>query len=247
MPFEPHAVHRLHTYRQSMSTKPYASRGKSQIRCELCLLAKQYCTCEFRQSLNSNITFLLLMYNTEVLKPSNSGRLIADLIPRTHAHLWSRTEPDAQVIAMIEDSQNQPFVVFPAEYACDTQTVMRDLKPQDIEQGKKPLFILLDGSWREAKKMFRKSLYLNHLPVLSFTPDTVAKYGLRKGSRDFQLGTAEVAALVLGASGEPENAASLNAWFELFIESSIYGRHRKRPEDLRCLKDLQSEFLQTLT
>ncbi|MDI8992988.1 DTW domain-containing protein, partial [Salmonella enterica subsp. enterica serovar Anatum] len=33
--------------------------------------------------------------------------------------------------------------------------------------GKPPLFIMLDGTWPEARKMFRKSPYLDHLPVIS--------------------------------------------------------------------------------
>jgi DTW domain-containing protein YfiP len=111
---------------------------------------------------------------------------------------------------------------------------------------KKPLFILLDGSWREAKKMYRKSPYLHHLPVLSFSPTAVAKYGLRKGSRDFQLGTAEVATLVLAASGEANNAHSLNAWFELFIETSRYGKNATRHDFLRPLDELRDNFIASL-
>lgn len=186
------------------------------------------------------------MYDDEVLKPSNSGRLIADLIPQTHAYIWSRTDTNPKILAMIEHPDYQPFVVFPGEYACEGQVVLDQLAPTAIGEGKKPLFILLDGSWREALKIFRKSPYLHKLPLLSFTPDTVAKYGLRKGSRDFQLGTAEVAALALAASGEVANAKSLNAWFELFIEASVYGRNRTSKADLTPLNELQANFASTL-
>ncbi len=247
MRFEPHAIHQLYQYRKSISTRPYSARGKNQIRCQLCLLAEKYCTCAFRQQLQSDNAFLLIMYDDEVLKPSNSGRLIADLIPETHGYIWSRTQPNPKMLALINNPDYQPFVIFPSEYAYDNQTVLDELAPTTIEAGKKTLFILLDGSWREAIKIFRKSPYLHHLPLLSFTPDTVAKYGLRKGSRDFQLGTAEVAALALAASGETDNAASLNAWFELFIESSIFGRNRISTADLTPLHTLQENFRQTVS
>jgi DTW domain-containing protein YfiP len=248
MTLEPHAVHKLYQYRKSISTRPYTARGKNVIRCQLCLLAKQYCTCEFRQQVRSNNTFLLIMYDDEVLKPSNSGRLIADIIPQTHAYIWSRTEPDPAILELISNPAYQPLLIFPGEYAYENQPVLNQLPPVTAakNEGKQILFILLDGSWREALKMFRKSPYLHQLPLLSFTPDTVAKYGLRKGSRDFQLGTAEVAALALDASGETDNALSLNAWFELFIEASTYGRNRKRSEDLIPLSQLQANFTQTI-
>jgi len=186
------------------------------------------------------------MYDDEVLKPSNSGRLIADLIPETHAYIWSRTQANRKMLALIQSPEYQPFVIFPGEYACDNQPVVSEVEPSSIGEGKRPLFIMLDGSWREAIKMFRKSPYLHALPLLSFTPETAAKYGLRKGSRDFQLGTAEVASLALGVSGEQDNAASLNAWFELFIESSIFSRSRKNTSDLTPLVDLTQAFKATL-
>ncbi|NRD73974.1 DTW domain-containing protein [Shewanella sp. VB17] len=238
-----HAVHQLYQYRKAISSRPYGARGKKLIRCELCLLSKQYCTCECRRQLMSNNAFLLIMYDDEVLKPSNSGRLIADLIPDTHAYIWSRTQANRKMMLVIENPIYQPFVVFPSEYACEDQQILSKVEPSMIQKGKTPLFILLDGSWREAIRMFRKSPYLHGLPLLSFTPDTVAKYGLRKGSRDFQLGTAEVAALALAAAGEIENAASLNIWFELFIESSIFSRSRKSTDDLSPLFALRSQFI----
>jgi DTW domain-containing protein YfiP len=108
------------------------------------------------------------MYDTEVLKPSNTGKLIADVIPDTFAFLWSRTTKNDELLALLNDEKWQPFVVFPQEYA-DSQ---RQVFTQKVvcTQGKRPLFVMLDGSWREAKKMFRKSPYLDKYPMVSFDP-----------------------------------------------------------------------------
>ena len=122
------------------------------------------------------------------------------------------------------------------------QTLVSELEPRRQESTKKPLFIMLDGSWREAIKMFRKSPYLHDLPLLSFIPETAAKYGLRKGSRDFQLGTAEVAVLALAASGEKSNAEALSIWFEPFITASKFSRSRQSNKDLSPLKTLSDTF-----
>ena len=244
MNLKQHAIHKLYQYRKAISTRPYGARGKNLIRCELCLLAQTYCTCQSRRQLVSDNAFLLIMYDDEVLKPSNSGRLIADLIPDTHAYIWSRTQANRKMLALIQDPRYQPFVIFPGEYAYPDQTVVSELKPTGLDSTKKPLFIMLDGSWREAIKMFRKSPYLHDLPLLSFTPETVAKYGLRKGSRDFQLGTAEVAVLALAASGEKGNAEVLSIWFELFIAASMFSRSRQSNKDLSPLNQLAQEFTQ---
>jgi DTW domain-containing protein YfiP len=222
----PHAVHKLYEYRKSLSTKPFGARGKNLVRCNLCLLAQQYCTCEFRSQLKTNAAFMLLMYDDEVLKPTNSGRLIADLVPDTWAFLWSRTEVSDEVLALLNDDRFQPFVVFPGEYANDGQRVIGQVTTDELK-GKRPLFIMLDGRWRVAIKMFRKSPYLAGLPILSFDAGTIAKYALRKGTREFQFGTAEVAAMAIGAMGEEGNAARLSTWFDLFVESSLLGRNRR--------------------
>ncbi|MFQ6372356.1 tRNA-uridine aminocarboxypropyltransferase [Shewanella sp. YIC-542] len=244
-----HAVHRLHAYRKSIATRPYAARGMKVRRCDRCLLPLQVCTCPSCRRLASATAFALVMYDTEVLKPSNSGRLIADLIPDTHAFLWSRTNPDPQLLALLANPDYQPFLVFPGDYALPSQQVIEvlpDMPPlaRQYATGKKPLFILLDGCWREAVKMFRKSPYLQSLPMLSFHPDTLARYQLRKGQREFQLGTAEVAALVLDAWGERENAQALQLWFQVFVQASLWSRSARAPECLMRMQTLLAEFNQ---
>lgn len=164
-----HAVHKLHQYRKSISTTTYKARGQRVIRCPLCQLAKQFCICAMspgKTSIETSAGFLLLMYDTEVLKPSNTGKLIADLIPDTFAFLWSRTEENPELLTVLNDEQWFPMVVFPQEYAEPERQVFTN--KVECPAGKRPLFIMLDGSWREAKKMFRKSPYLNRFPMVSF-------------------------------------------------------------------------------
>ncbi|MCW0470822.1 DTW domain-containing protein [Vibrio chagasii] len=47
--------------------------------------------------------------------------------------------------------------------------MVQDL-PQMRNQIKKLLLIFIDGSWREARRIFRRSEYLQDLPVLSIEP-----------------------------------------------------------------------------
>ncbi|WP_434931894.1 tRNA-uridine aminocarboxypropyltransferase [Shewanella sp. HL-SH5] len=237
-----HAVHQLYLYRKSLSTKPFGARGKKLVRCDLCLLGEQFCTCALRQLLTSTVSFLLVMYNDEVLKPTNSGRLIADLIPDTHAFLWDRTSPPQAMLALLDNPIYQPYLIFPQQYIESHQPVINHVDTQQLA-GKRPLLVMLDGSWREAIKMYRKSTYLHSMPVLSFSPEILATYALRKGSHDFQLGTAEVAALALEAAGEPLNGAVLQKWFDLFVESSLLGRNRRAKDTLTPISDYQQQYL----
>ncbi|MGB1261516.1 MAG: tRNA-uridine aminocarboxypropyltransferase [Cognaticolwellia sp.] len=216
-----HAVQQLHQYRKSLSTTTYKSRGQRVIRCELCRLAKQFCICALVPSVESNAGFLMLMYDTEVLKPSNTGKLIADLIPDCFAFLWSRTQVNPEIIKVLEDPIWQPMIVFPKAYAGENREIFDN--KITLESGKRPLFIMLDGCWREAKKMFRRSPYLQHLPVVSFTPKTPdnaaelsSRYQIRVAANNTELATAEVAAQILSLAGEQTNADLLDLWFDVF-------------------------------
>ena len=228
-----HALHKLYKQRLSQSTRPFLARGGRITRCVNCMLLPYLCICPFKQTVQTNSAFLLLMYDDEILKPSNTGRLIADIVPDTFAYIWSRTEPSDEMIALLQDPQWQPIVIFPEEY---TQAE-RIIKNNNYISAKRPLFILLDGSWAQAKKMFRKSPYLDNLPVLSFSPENISRYLVRKAVKDNQLATAEVAALALGAIGEENNASQLELLFEVFKENYMLGKERKQlPTDASYYK-----------
>lgn len=154
----------------------------------------------------------LLMYDTEPLKPTNTGWLIADVIEDTHAFGWSRIDVDARLLALLEDPQWQPYIVFPGEFVAP-ERVVTDVK---AEAGKRPLFILLDATWTEARKMFRKSPYLSHLPVLSLEPEQMSRYRLRRSKRDDHFCTAEVAALCLELADDQVAAGVLDAYLDVF-------------------------------
>jgi DTW domain-containing protein YfiP len=242
--FNMNAVHRLYRYRKSLSTTTYKARGQRVIRCEYCRLAASHCICQLVPNRLTNTTssagFLLLMYDTEVLKPSNTGKLIANLVEDTFAFLWSRTVVNQELLAVLNDDRWQPFVVFPAHYAQKDQQVFQDRIT--LEKGKRPLFIMLDGSWREARKMFRKSPYLANFPIVSFNPNIIgdkvnpeqkSRYQIRIASGENQFATAEVAARMLDIIGESNNALLLDSWFDVFsyqYQKSVCQTNRGNPE-----------------
>ncbi|TWI55533.1 hypothetical protein IQ22_01457 [Pseudomonas duriflava] len=166
------------------------------------------------------------MHDVEPLKPSNTGWLIADVVTDSFAFTWSRTAVEEKLLALLGDPQWQPYLVFPAEYAAPGRGV-EEVMP---EEGRRPLFVLLDATWTEARKMFRKSPYLDHLPVLSLTPEAHSRYRLRRSTRSEHLCTAEVAALCLDLAGDDRAASALDAYLDVFSERYLDAKHN-RPAD----------------
>ncbi len=166
------------------------------------------------------------MHDVEPLKPSNTGWLIADIVPDTHAFTWKRTAVDPALLALLADPQYQPMVVFPGEYA----ERERVISAVETVADKRPLFILLDATWTEARKMFRKSPYLNQLPVLSLQADVLSRYRLRRSTRSEHLCTAEVAALCLGLVGDNLAASALDSWLDAFTDHYLGAKYHRTPD-----------------
>ena len=219
----PHAVSDLRAARLARSAKPFLARGGStREKCEGCRLACTHCLCASRASVPTRAGVCLLMADIEPLKPTNTGWLVADVVPDTFAFGWARTETDPALLALLDDPQWQPFVVFPGEYAAP-ERVVHDVA---VDADKRPLFILLDATWNEARKMFRKSPTLDRFPVLSLRPDQVSRYVLRRSRRDDHFCTSEVAALCLELAGEARASAVLGAWLDVFTHHYVQARNQ---------------------
>lgn len=210
-----HAVARLRASRIARSEKAFRARGSRLQRCDDCRLAVSLCMCRWRPSLPTTSGMCLIMHDVEALKPTNTGWLVADVVSDTYAFGWSRTAVDEALLELLAQPQWQPYLVFPGEYA-EPQRVVSEPHSDLSAQGKRPLFILLDATWTEARKMFRKSPYLDALPVLGLSPAQLSRYRLRRSKRDDHLCTAEVAACCLALAGETRAAEALDCYLDVF-------------------------------
>ncbi len=237
-----HAVGRLHAARLGRASKPFLARGGPKgERCPGCRLVPSHCVCALRPTVPTRAGMCLLMADTEPLKPSNTGWLVADVVPDTFAFGWARTEVDPALLSLLADPQWLPVVVFPGEFV-DPRRVVHEpptaVRADDADAGTnteaaatpRPLFILLDGTWPEARKMFRKSPYLDALPVLSLQPDQLSRYRLRRSRRDDHFCTAEVAALCLMLAGETRVSRVLEAWLDVFTHHYLQAKHQLPPD-----------------
>jgi DTW domain-containing protein len=214
--------HRLRAICKAASTTQFLARGKSVVRCEMCQLAEFACLCDWVPKIKSRCEFILIMHRFEVFKPTNTGRLIADVLPNnTHVFSWSRTEPAPELLKLLNDKNRQCFIVFPAS----TETESK--KPRAIfseipESKLTPTFILLDGTWKQSGRMFHLSCWLEGVACISFSEailgDYMRGYAMRKSHQDNFLSTAEAAALCLRMASEVGNSETLLNYFQLFNE-----------------------------
>ena len=234
-PVPAHAVARLRSARLERSSKPFLARGGSRIaRCTGCRLPPSHCLCALQPRVPARAGVCLLMADTEPLKPSNTGWLVADVLADTFAFGWTRTAVDPALLALLADPQWQPYLVFPGEDVAPGRLLTQLLAtaPAPGTAGvapaaaKRPLFVLLDATWPEARKMFRKSPYLDALPVLSLQPQALSRYRLRRTRNDAHVCTSEVAALCLALAGDSAAAHTLQAYLDVFTHHYLQAKHQ---------------------
>jgi DTW domain-containing protein YfiP len=225
----PHAVSLLRAARLASATKPFLARGGfKRERCEGCRLVPTHCMCAWRPSVHTRAAVCLLMADVEPLKPTNTGWLVADAVADTFAFGWSRTQPDPALLALLADPAWDCYVVFPGQYAAP-ERVVHAVQPRAGGEGgalKRPLFILLDGTWSEARKMFSRSPYLNRMPVLSLAPAEASQYRLRRSRCGDHFCTSEVAARCLGLAGDEAAGKTLEAYLGVFTHHYLQARNQ---------------------
>ena len=181
--------------------------------CNQCGLPTLTCICNLVSPINTKAKFWVLASEREFYRPSSTGRLLKLINPiSTEIFLWERTTPSLELLKNIAAYKGRTFLLFPSESEDLAYRAVDNL--QDGENA----FILIDGTWKEARKIIRKSDYLKDLPLVSIRPDYKSKFVLRRGRVEGTLCTIEAAMEVLKITGEIEEQQIVEKYFNLFLK-----------------------------
>jgi len=167
--------------------------------------------------------FFLLVHPQELAKPTNTGHLLLTGLPGSEYAAWSRVEPPVTLLERLVEPGWRPYLLFPEDAVqAAVEVVAADQLWQDCSSSlslpqPRPLFILLDGTWQQARKMYRQSPYLQRLPLVSLSPAQASQYHLRRNLQAGHLSTAEVAAELLRNLGQEVLGQRLLAHLRLFL------------------------------
>lgn len=170
------------------------------------------CTCPHQPMIHSQAEFVLLYHENERHKLTNTGRLLRNSLPSTTEYTWHRKEQPEALINQIKAHDTQAWLLFPSENPIPSSDFSTHAKPH-----KKQLFILLDATWQEAKKMVNKSPWLQTLPCLMLETNGSSRYHLRRNQNQGNLCTCEAGIEVFRMLKEPENAQALSDYYDHFL------------------------------
>jgi DTW domain-containing protein YfiP len=153
------------------------------------------------------MNIFLLTHQRERSKKTNTGSLVVDALgEKAHVVVWDRVAPDPELLRII--GEGSIALLYPSY---DSQLVS---EASDYEN-----YIIIDGTWQEAQKIYNRSPYLEGLPAFKILPNRPSAYSLRRNQREGCLCTAESAIEILKAKGFSMMADDLQSTFLTYIAS----------------------------
>ncbi len=150
----------------------------------------------------------LLTHFKEFPKRSNTGRLVLDVLGNASEQVrWDRINPPARLVEEIE--AGGVALVYPGA-ADENDGCLSDITH----------FILIDGTWTEARKIHQRSPYLQKVRRVCLKPTGKSRYNLRKNQKEDCLCTAECVIEILRSKGNNAIADLLEERFLSFIRQS---------------------------
>ena len=147
----------------------------------------------------------LLTHDKEFGKRSNTGSLVLDVLGNAAEQVrWDRMNPPARLLEEI--AAGGVALVYPGA------AEENDGDLTGIEH-----FILIDGTWHEARKIHQRSPYLQKVRRVCLKPAGKSLYNLRKNQKESCLCTAECVIEILRNKGNIEEAKLLQERFLAFI------------------------------
>ncbi|NAW84582.1 DTW domain-containing protein [Vibrio sp. V43_P6S15P86] len=171
------------------------------------------CMCSLVPKLTSEHNILLLMHPNELTRDTNTGQLLEQCQLNIERVIWDRKQPPAELLTLLADPSRYPVLLFP----CEESITLEHVVLQSQQQTKNPLFIILDSTWQEARKMINKSRWLESIPTMELSASADSQYQLRRNQQQGNLCTFEVAAHLLGQLGEQNNQQKMLTFFAHYL------------------------------
>lgn len=180
--------------------------------CPRCKLRHQ-CVCVRQPHVELNAHIALLTHPNEQQRDTNTGGLLSHTLSTCSVHTWQRTSPCDTLLTLMQNPRYRPFLLYPGEQSLTPQQASADADTH----GATPLFIVLDGTWQEARKMLNKSTWLASLPCVQLSPQAASLYDLRRNQSEGHLCTYEVGAEIVHALGAPQEATCMREFFSYYL------------------------------
>lgn len=189
--------------------------------CQRCLLRLEICICASLPRVKTRTKVLIVQHVTELRLTSNTGRLAALALPNACIQSYGGGEPFDGSVLLAE-----PAALLYSAAASGRSGAAPELPP--ISK-----LVVLDGSFRQARRMYKRIEALRLLPELALPAPVVVPHRLRQPPHEAGMSTLEAIAHAIALLEGPEVAAPLHALQADFVQRMDALRGRRRDESGR--------------
>jgi len=165
-------------------------------RCYRCLRPRSRCYCARIAPLETRTRFALCIHPDEYRhQKCGTGRLCRIALPQSELFVGVGFDGNDRLNALLGDPRLSPWLLYPGPDAIDLSSGSPFLLPP----GRELLVVILDGTWRQARKILHVSRNLRGLPRLAFTPSFRSRFTIKRQPHPNCLSTIEAVHELLGA------------------------------------------------
>jgi len=175
--------------------------------CYTCHRAKVACLCA-RIEKHANPVNIIVLQHPDEVKNSKGSAIIAELgLKQYQAWVGEDFRQVKALNELIENASEEMLVLFPAKQAVDLKRNMSE---------KAKYLIIIDASWRKARKIWETNKQLHKLKCVKLVTDRSSNYRIRKVPQQGYLSTIE--SIVEGLRVLDKSPGAYQPLLDLFYE-----------------------------
>lgn len=163
----------------------------ARVLCQDCLYPLITCVCEHLTHIKHKTQLVILQHPSEIKSAKNTVKLLKLISNNIEIHVGETEDDFVDIKASLLTDPSKCALLFPSESASTVKQI------NDLNQSINTL-IVIDGTWRKAKKMLILNPWLLQFTQLRLTENIKANYQIRKTSVANGLSTIEAVAYALG-------------------------------------------------
>ncbi len=178
--------------------------------CKTCSYPTIQCICDLVPSLSGSVKVWILQDKKESRHAKNTARLF--ILGYKPAQIVQVDDPEQWHTFLQSVTTKNTVLLYPDDKAKPLEILATD------ESSDYSNIVLLDGTWRKAKKMLYTHDVLASFPMVSFTMPPKSHYVIRKSPSENALSTFEAATYALDLLSTEFDSQAMTSFFAAVVE-----------------------------
>lgn len=178
--------------------------------CPTCEFILERCLCSTMRPVHNSTELIILQHPSEMKHALGTVKIMKKTFQNIHVFVGEHFSKNEQLQRLL--SANNTALVFPGTGAIS-------LEPTHARSISK--LILIDGTWKKAKKIYYLNPFLQSLPVFRLQTDLPSQYKIRQSAFQHSFATLEAAVAALAVLEPQTDCGGASEAFKAMIDFQI--------------------------